>query len=275
MLSRLRSCPRSPPIRAAATAFLLAILTVLAGIGVWAGLRAWPAAAYLGSTADTAPGRPMPMPEREPALGPLPRVRQSVEASFTTRSSPRTASVEIALRETASLDGLTVSILDPDSGATLAKQPLPATEAPLVFTGLPHGELFAVLHESDRSPRFGWLARVVLEPATDAGLRRAKLSAARHDVTIRLLATVLPASGRWVPLQVALARVADPQWGDGALAPIETAFGPGSSDVEVRFPALGEGRYELRFRGFTPESGETLEFAVPGAQLVEVRGAPR
>ena len=266
--------PRSPPIRSTALAFLLAVLTFLAAIAVWAGLQAWPT--HELRAAETAAAIEFPTPLPEPERGPLPPVEQPVQAAFTRSVPPRDGRVELSVVGVTSTRRMQVSILDAETGAPLATSQVDSAAKPIGFTGLPRGAVLAVAHEPGRSPRFAWLARALLvtnEP--DTAPRVATLDVTGHPVTIRIQATAAPPARRWTPVSVALSRVDDPDWNDDAVRAVAIAFEPGSADHELELGPLAAGRYRVRMRGFEVEGDAAVEFDVPSTTLLELRGMPR
>ncbi|MCC6786015.1 MAG: hypothetical protein IT457_24430 [Planctomycetes bacterium] len=263
-------------IRAVSFAFLCAVLTVLAAIGAWAGLQAWPrAAARVATPTQEAELRAaLPAPPR----GPLPRVLAAAEASFEVRARPASAALRLELLGDPGADGdgaLVVTLLDARSGARIASRPLGSARGALEFEAVPNVAIVAALHAATDSPRHGWLSRAAIPAAEGTGPRAAQLDVTRTRVRVRLQSNAVDADERWSCVVLGLTRVDVPDWGGGSSTTIATGFARGQSELELELGPLGPGRYALSFGGFTPEPATPGEFAVPATSQLEIRGRPQ
>lgn len=239
-------------------------------IGGWAALLAWPKStlrAAEGGVPDSAV-HALVVPPLEP-LRPLARV---VDASWTRPVASAARSLAVTVKWGDGLDdgAWQVSILDAVTGAPLASKPLAGT-AELHFADLPTTALGAVLHRPSRSPRFGWTARTEIAPSSAA--ERVDLPA--NPASIEVVLTAVAAADHKIPIAVRIERLDEPSYGAGLALRIEDAFAPGHSDHPLVVRDLAPGRYRLRFLGFEPSEGSSIELDAPTAAPRIIRGTPR
>jgi hypothetical protein len=252
----------------------------LVAVGLWAALLAWPESslrAAEGGVPDTDV-HALVVPPLLP-LRPLARV---VDANWTRPAASAGRSVAVTVTSGDGLDdgAWQVSILDAVTGASLASTPLPGSQE-LRFADLPATALRAVLHRPSRSPRFGWTARTDIAPAAEGiapaagGSVAERIELPANPASIEVVLTAVAAADHKIPIAVRVERLLEPSYGAGLSLSIDDVFAPGHSEHLVVVRDLAPGRYRLRFLGFEPSEGSSIEVDAPTAAPRTIRGTPR